>query len=532
MSQPAWPANMPGPFELVPREPLLRILSTRLERAADRPLVLFDDGAVLSCSSFKSETERFASGLQPILRPGDCVVLAVGNRAEFLIAYFAILATRATAVTLSPDVGLSEAGFVLEDLDIRLVIAEEPAAKVFEQASAGTVPIMKVGPLATEPNGLRQFSGQDKTDLADVDADLLDVTAISYSSGTTGLPKAMAFNHEEVLRYADIMLRTFPFGPGDRVLCPVKFHYGDPLWLLLASFLYGNPLIMMRKFSVSRLWAVAREFEATRLMSIGAIPSLLLSAEPTPDERNHSVSWVLAVAVPKSEHAELVSRFGCQWLEYYGSSEGGAAIGMPAAHAEDFLGTGALGIPFPEVDTRLVDPHGQELHGATSGELEVKSPYLPFSGYLGNPQATAEVMRGDWLRTGDLMRRDALGVYYFEGRRKELIRRGGENIAPAEIESTLRLHPAVVDAAVVPVPDRLRDEEVKAYVHVQGDVTPAELAEHCARLLAPFKVPRYIEVRTEDFPRTPSQRIPKNELKVDGVHRIEGVWDREGGAQS
>jgi acyl-CoA synthetase (AMP-forming)/AMP-acid ligase II len=164
--------------------------------------------------------------------------------------------------------------------------------------------------------------------------------------------------------------------------------------------------------------------------------------------------------------------------------------------------------------------------------LEVKSPYLPFSGYLGNPQATAEVMRGDWLRTGDLMRRDALGVYYFEGRRKELIRRGGENIAPAEIESTLRLHPAVVDAAVVPVPDRLRDEEVKAYVHVQADVTPAELAEHCARLLAPFKVPRYIEVRTEDFPRTPSQRIPKNELKVDGVHRIEGVWDREGGAQS
>lgn len=114
----------------------------------------------------------------------------------------------------------------------------------------------------------------------------------------------------------------------------------------------------------------------------------------------------------------------------------------------------------------------------------------------------------------------------FEGRNKELIRRGGENIAPAQVEGVLREHPAVIDAAVVPVADPIRDEEVKAYVQVRGEVDPAELAAYCARHLAPHKVPRYIELRTEPFPMTASQRIRKHELKVDGTHRIEGSWDR------
>jgi crotonobetaine/carnitine-CoA ligase len=200
---------------------------------------------------------------------------------------------------------------------------------------------------------------------------------------------------------------------------------------------------------------------------------------------------------------------------------------MPLEYAEEFVGTGALGVPYPDIEARLVDGDDCVIAGAGSGELELSGSII-FAGYLDNPAATAEVLHDGWLRTGDLMRRDERGVFYFLARRKELIRRGGENIAPAEVEAVLRLHGSVIDAAVVAVEDDIRGEEVLAYVQLSdGDeVSPEELAAYCADRLAPFKVPRYIRLRTEPFARTPSERIPKERLKIDGRHRIDGAWDR------
>jgi crotonobetaine/carnitine-CoA ligase len=200
---------------------------------------------------------------------------------------------------------------------------------------------------------------------------------------------------------------------------------------------------------------------------------------------------------------------------------------MPAHRAAEFVGTGALGIPYPDVEARLVDENGNELAGAAVGELEMRGQ-ITFEGYVNNPEATAEVMHDGWLRSGDIMRRDERGVYYFQGRRKELIRRSGINVAPAEVEGVLRLHPDVLDAAVVPVEDEVMGEEIKAYVElVDGAVfRPEELAAHCSARLNKHKVPRYIEQRTEPFPRTPTQRIPKTQLMVDGRHTVDHAWDR------
>jgi acyl-CoA synthetase (AMP-forming)/AMP-acid ligase II len=129
------------------------------------------------------------------------------------------------------------------------------------------------------------------------------------------------------------------------------------------------------------------------------------------------------------------------------------------------------------------------------------------------------------------MRRDQHGVFYFLGRRKEIIRRGGENVAPADVEEVLRLHEAVIDAAVVAVADPLQGEEIKAYVQVRpdADIEPCAITDFCADHLARFKVPRYVELRTDPFPRTPSQRIRKDKLKVDGLHLVDGAWDRIAG---
>ena len=299
-----------------------------------------------------------------------------------------------------------------------------------------------------------------------VGAELEDITDIGFTSGTTGLPKALPGRHRDLLRYADSFLRGVSFSAADRMLCPLQFHYGDPLWLLMASLEVGTPLVMMRRFSVSRFWRVARDTGATMLITIGSIPNLLLTAEPSPAERDHRVRLAVAVAVPKDRHVELVERFGFPWLEYYGSSESGPAIAMPEALVERYVGTGALGLPVPEIEARLVDGDGAVLDGPAVGELELRGEVL-FEGYMDDEAATAEVLHDGWLRSGDILRRDEDGMYYFETRRKELIRRGGENIAPAEVEAVLKLHPEVIDAAVVPVADPLRGEEVLAYVQVR-----------------------------------------------------------------
>jgi acyl-CoA synthetase (AMP-forming)/AMP-acid ligase II len=166
-----------------------------------------------------------------------------------------------------------------------------------------------------------------------------------------------------------------------------------------------------------------------------------------------------------------------------------------------------------------------------TGEALIRGPDL-FRGYLNRAELTAEVMRDGWYHSGDLLRRDAQGLLYFMGRKKELIRRSGENIAAGEIEAVLRSHPQILEAAVIPVRDELRGEEVKAYILLkdglsQADVPPHEIIEFCKSQLAAYKIPRYLEYRTTDFERTPSMRVQKRGLVKEGHDPIAGSWDRE-----
>ena len=527
-----WPADMPPAWSAVPHTTLLEFVIPRLVKDPDRAAIIFDDGVTLSCATLLDRAQRLAGGLEGVLSHGDRVALAIGNRAEFLIAFLAVLAHRGTVVMLGAGIGHDDALHVLRDSGAVLTIAEPAPAAIFESLRPQCPELQMVWEVAPgEPDGLAAHYG-DSLDMSTVHSEITDLVDVGYTSGTTGLPKALGGQSRELLRYTDVFLRVIDFGPDDRILCPLQFHYGDPLWLLFASLEVGVPLIVMRRFSVSRFLPVVREFDATMLFSIGSIPNLLLSAAPGADDRRHRMRLAVGVGIPAQQHRELNERYGFPWTEFYGSSESGPAIAMPMHCAEHFVGSGALGFPLPDITARLVDTNGDDIDGPGTGELELAGAVL-FDGYLNNPEASAEITNGQWLRTGDLMRRDRDGAYYFCGRRKELIRRGGENISPAEVENALRLHPSVVDAAVVPVDDPLRGEEVKAYVEIAAGhaFEPAVLLEFMHTRLAAFKVPRYLEHRIEPFPRTPSHRIPKNELKVDGRHTTTHAWDREGAQQ-
>jgi crotonobetaine/carnitine-CoA ligase len=225
----------------------------------------------------------------------------------------------------------------------------------------------------------------------------------------------------------------------------------------------------------------------------------------------------------------MTDRWGIPWMDAYGLTETGGLISMPPEHAEAMTGSGAMGIPRDGIEVRLIDDYGNEPATDKPGELLVKAPDI-MTGYLNRPEATAEAIDADgWFHTGDYVRRDADGWMYFVGRKKDIVRRAGENIAASEVEEVLRSHPEVIDAAVVPVQDTLRGEEVLAHVYTASASASDELAATLTAFgeekLARHKVPRYLLFTSEDFPRTPSMRVSKNKLPRGQVPA--GVWDRE-----
>jgi len=207
---------------------------------------------------------------------------------------------------------------------------------------------------------------------------------------------------------------------------------------------------------------------------------------------------------------------------------------VPAADADALVGAGSIGVEAPEVEIRIVDDDDRDVPAGAAGEALIRGPDL-FRGYLNRPEVTAEAMRGGWYHSGDLVRRDERGYLLFVGRKKDMIRRSGENIAAGEVEAVLRSHPRILEVAVIPVPDELRGEEVKAYLlpragESAASVPPEEIIAFCRERLAPYKVPRFLEYRTTEFERTPSMRVQKRALLDERADLRAGCWDREAGA--
>jgi crotonobetaine/carnitine-CoA ligase len=193
-------------------------------------------------------------------------------------------------------------------------------------------------------------------------------------------------------------------------------------------------------------------------------------------------------------------------------------------------GTGSVGKPEPYREVRIVDEDGNDVSPGNVGELLIRGPGM-FKGYYKKAKETTQAFTGDWFHTGDLFRQDQNGYYYIVGRKKDMVRRTGENISAAEVETVLKAHPKILDAAVVPVPDEVRREEVKAYVIPKPgesveSVRPEEIIAFCLERIAKFKVPRFIEYK-ESFPRTPSQKVEKHKLIAEKKDLRSGCYDAE-----
>lgn len=509
---------------------VLGIMRRACLAAPRTPALIFEDGIELSRQDLLDASEAFAGYLHERIEPQDCVAIMLGNRAEYFVAWFAVAANRAALVSINPAARGYDAGYILQDSRARILITDAGHASLIAELRADCPyldTVIELGP--SEPYGLAEYKSDQPFSLSDSSASPDDVINIYYTSGTTGPPKGCMLSHHFWLRFVDVFMSQYGVLPTDRLLCWFGFFYVDPPWMVLASLQADTSLVVMRRFSVSRFWRVVNENSVTILFGSASVPLLLLARMATGDERAHSVRYCVHVGIPASAHQALVDRWGFPWYEAYGLTETGLVIAMPPDAGGQMIGTGSIGLPCPGVQVRVADESGSDVPAGSLGELLIQAPGL-MVGYLGRPDLDAEAFQGGWFHTGDLVTIDEDQYVYFAGRKKDIIRRSGENIAAAEVEAVLRTHPMVVDAALIPVPDELRGEEAKAYIVLSAadqDTTalPAQLAALCAAQLASYKVPRYWALLTEDLPRTPSMRVKKDELRKQPA-LVDVIWDR------
>ena len=518
---------MPAPAQA----DLLDLVRAACEADPGRPILIFEDGVVVTRGQLWAEVESFAVYLQPRVEPGDRVAVMMVNRAEFMITWLAAVACRAVLVSLNPAARSHDAGHILADSAARIAVVGPEHEALFRELQPSCPALAEIVVAGDqEPGGLAAYAAAPAPRPRPAEA-AADVTNVYYTSGTTGPPKGCMVGHDYWLRFADLVISLYGITAADRMLCCLQFFYNDPPWQLLVALRAGTALVVMRRFSVSRYWPVAREHDVTVLFGIAATASLLLKAPVSDNDTDHRVRLAIQVGIPAPLHKDLVTRWGAPWMEAYGLTETGLIVAMPAEFAQEMIGSASIGRPCPGADVAIVDSAGAEVPDGDPGEIVVRAPGL-MRGYLNRPEATAETYRGGWLHTGDLGRRDSRGFLYFQGRMKDIIRRAGENIAAAEVETVLRSHPGVLEVAAVPAPDTLLGEEVKVHVLLAGEhtpesVPPAELIAFSAARLARYKVPRFLEYRVEDFDRTPSMRVKKEGL--DRSRDPSRVWDRSTG---
>jgi crotonobetaine/carnitine-CoA ligase len=352
-----------------------------------------------------------------------------------------------------------------------------------------------------------------------------DLCLLLYTSGTTGRSKAAMMAHRFVLSQADGVVQGLGLREDDVLYCPY------PLFHLDAAVMTVAPALRLRcvaaigaRFSVSRYWDEVRDFRATVFDFMGATLTMLWKQPPGQRDRDHCARLGWGVPLP-SWAPEFEARFGCRLVELYGATEVGAILYTPLDAPRRPGSCGRVG---PLWEAQLHDVEGFPVPSGVVGELVVRSraPDALMRGYYEMPEATLVAFRDQWFHTGDLMRQDGDGYFYFVGRNKDIVRRRGENISAAEVEMGLETHPQVLEAAVFGVPSEMTEEDVMACVVVRpgSDLDAPALAAHAATVMARFMVPRYIRFM-QALPKTPTDKVEKFRLAQQGL--TADTWDRE-----
>ncbi len=472
--------------------------------AAPSRVWLRTDGRTFTFSEAQALVERAASAMGRLgVSPGDLVLVTARNTPEYLFAWLATTCSGAIVVAVNPLAGEHELQALIGQVRPRLVVTDAEAPAAVREAGATTADVAALYAEPAEAAPARR-PGAD------------DVAALIPTSGTTGRSKLVAQTHRAYAMAGEGFPWWMQLGQDDRLMTSLPlFHINAPAYSVLGSIAARAGLVLLPRFSASTFLDSARRHGATEFNAIGAMLEILMRQPEREDDAETPLRLCYTGPAPtKARQLEMEERFGLRIVCGYALSE--SPYGTIWPHGSRPFGTLGTIRQHPRLGTvneARVMLDGTELADGGVGELELRNPAV-MRGYWEMPDETAEAVGpGGWLRTGDLVHRSPDGTYTFVGRRKEVIRRRGENVAPAEIEEALCSHPDVTEAAVVGVPSELSEEEIKGFVAVADPATAdlASIRDAAAALLTAFKVPRYLEAVAE-LPHTPTGRIAKHEL--------------------
>lgn len=473
---------------------------------------------------FNKEINKAANLLIDLgIKKGDKVAIQLYNCPEFLMTWFGLAKIGAVLVPLNTQYTQDECSYIFSKCgDISTILTEEEFLPFYTDEDQnnfgikniilaksgkvkGTIPFQES--IEKQPEKLKEIRPIRSEDVAE----------ILFTSGTTSMPKGVVITHCNMLFAGIFTAWQLSIREDDRFLTIMPaFHVDFQLDTMMPVLTAGATLISIEKYSARRFWRQICDYKATITECIPMMVRTMMMQPEQAWEKDHCVREVyFYLALTEKEKNEFEERFNVRLLVSYGLSESlVGVIGDPPTGERKWPSIGKPGLTY---EARIIDDEGNELPPNTIGEIQIKG--VPgrtiMKEYYQDPIATARALKaGGWLCTGDKGYMDSSGWFYFVDRKVNMIKRSGENISTTEIENILMCHPKIEEAAVIGVPDSIRDEAVKAFiVFKKGEVlSKEEILNYCEEHMAKFKIPSHIEVRTS-LPRTCTYKVQKKLLK-------------------
>lgn len=515
------------------------VLSTRARTHSGKTFLRSpEEGFTATFDEMDRSARRVAASLLSHAKPGDRVVIMAANSAAFVQTWFGCayagmvdvpINTAYVGEFLEHQVGLAAPVVAVIDPSFADRFASCVAAKLTirrmvllgdPSEHAGATAVLRNAGFAVEPF-TQLLEGSDREQLPEVHPS--DPQSVLYTSGTTGLSKGVVLPHAQMHLFSELIAHSENMTDSDVYLAPVPLFHGNARFCAtLPSLIHGAELVLRERFSATQWLDWIRDDRITLTNFIGVMMNFVWSQPRTPNDDDNQLRCILAVPTAASYAEEFKQRFGLEHLaEGYALTETGLMILTPYGAIRPAGAAGLLVDQF--YDIRLSDPDtDEEVASGQPGEVTIrgKLPWIHLREYLGMPDKTAEAFRNLWLHTGDAVRRDHDGWYYFVDRYKDALRRRGENISSFEIEQPISMHPAVAACAVVGIPSDIEggeDEVLAAVVPRAGEnVTAEEIWAWCEGRIPVFAVPRYIQI-VESLPTTPTDKVRKAEIRAAGV---------------
>jgi long-chain acyl-CoA synthetase len=469
----------------------------------DKPAVVCGE-QTLSYRELDESTDALAGWLLGQgLQPGDRVAIHWTNSVETVRLYFACFKSGLIAVPVNNRLKAPEIAYVLAHSKARLCFSKPDLAPLCEEVRGECPDLMAIHARLPVLDGVRGEA------LPDVSPE--QVAAVLYTSGTTARPKGVMHTHISLIGSTELMA-SLGFDETDVPFAVTQLvHIAALACVLLPGIRCGCTVALLPAFDAVQAVDMIERCRCTALLILPAMLSFMVEeqAARARDVRSMRLCMAGGDTVPVTLQERFQEHFGFRVRELFGMTETVPVTCIQEGETR----AGSMGRALDIIDTRVVDLSGSVLGAGESGELQVQSP-ANCVGYWDNPDATSATFDSGWLRTGDLVRRDADGFYWFEGRIKQLIVRGGSNISPQEVEEPLYHHPAVLETGVIGEPDEVHGEKVIAFVALRegSHATEEELREFVRRRIADYKVPERI-LFLPSLPKGLTGKVQRRALK-------------------